>query len=61
FICGVHNANKTDWITCARTHHGKCGHVTGHVEIKRGRVCRDLPNQSAIKIPAAQHGFVFND
>ncbi|VUZ52810.1 unnamed protein product [Hymenolepis diminuta] len=38
--CGVHNANKTDWITCARAHHGKCEHVTGRVEIKRG-VCAE--------------------
>ncbi|KAM3182594.1 hypothetical protein ACTXT7_012006 [Hymenolepis weldensis] len=27
--------------------------VTGRVENKRGRECRDLLNQSAIKIPAA--------
>ncbi|VUZ39696.1 unnamed protein product, partial [Hymenolepis diminuta] len=39
-VCEVHNANKTDWITCTRTHHGKCGHVTGHVEIKRD-VCAE--------------------
>ncbi|VUZ45032.1 unnamed protein product, partial [Hymenolepis diminuta] len=39
----------------------KCGDVIGRVENKRGRVCRDLLNRSAIKIPAAQHGFVFND
>ncbi|VUZ53962.1 unnamed protein product [Hymenolepis diminuta] len=25
---------------CARAHHGKCGHVTGRVEIKRG-VCAE--------------------
>ncbi|VUZ41825.1 unnamed protein product, partial [Hymenolepis diminuta] len=30
---------------------GKCGDVTSRVENKRGRVCRDLLNQSAIKIP----------
>ncbi|VUZ55251.1 unnamed protein product, partial [Hymenolepis diminuta] len=59
--CGVHNANKADRITCARARHEKCEHVTGRVVIKHGRVCRDLSNQSAIKIPAAQHGFVFND
>ncbi|VUZ53762.1 unnamed protein product, partial [Hymenolepis diminuta] len=32
---------------------GKCGEVTGRVENKRGRVCRDLLNQLAIKIPSA--------
>ncbi|VUZ44981.1 unnamed protein product [Hymenolepis diminuta] len=40
---------------------GKCGDVTGCVENKCVRVCRDLLNQSAIKIPAPQHGIVFND
>ncbi|VUZ46992.1 unnamed protein product, partial [Hymenolepis diminuta] len=39
-FCGVHNANKADRITCARAHHGKCEHVTGRVEIKRG-VCAE--------------------
>ncbi|VUZ46835.1 unnamed protein product [Hymenolepis diminuta] len=40
---------------------GKCGCVTGHVKNKRRRVCRDLLKHSAIKIPSAQRGFVFND
>ncbi|VUZ42436.1 unnamed protein product, partial [Hymenolepis diminuta] len=40
---------------------GKCEDVAGCVKNKRGRVCRDLLSQSAIKIPAAQHGFLFND
>ncbi|VUZ57278.1 unnamed protein product [Hymenolepis diminuta] len=32
---------------------GKCRDVTGRVENKRGCVCRDLLNQSAIKFPPA--------
>ncbi|VUZ39428.1 unnamed protein product [Hymenolepis diminuta] len=52
-VCGVHNANKADGITCARTFR-EVRYVTREVENKRGRVCGDLFNQSAIKIPAAQ-------
>ncbi|KAM3180908.1 hypothetical protein ACTXT7_015392, partial [Hymenolepis weldensis] len=59
-ICGAHKANKADRITCARTG-WKVHYVIGRVENKRGRACRDLLSQSAIKIPAAQCGFVFND
>ncbi|VUZ47293.1 unnamed protein product, partial [Hymenolepis diminuta] len=32
---------------------GKCEDVTGRVENKPGCVCRDLLDQSPIKIPAA--------
>ncbi|VUZ54273.1 unnamed protein product, partial [Hymenolepis diminuta] len=58
--CGVHNANKADRTTCAGTF-WEVRYVTGRIENRCGRVCRDLLNQSAIKIPGAQHGFVFND
>ncbi|KAM3175414.1 hypothetical protein ACTXT7_008560 [Hymenolepis weldensis] len=51
-IRGVHKANKADRITCARTG-WKVRYVTGRIENKRGRACRDLLCQSVIKIPAA--------
>ncbi|KAM3171702.1 hypothetical protein ACTXT7_016090 [Hymenolepis weldensis] len=50
--CGVHKANKADRITCARTG-WKVRYVTGRIENKCGRACRDLLNHLAIKIPAA--------
>ncbi|KAM3185471.1 hypothetical protein ACTXT7_006278 [Hymenolepis weldensis] len=60
YDCGVHKANKTDQIMCARTD-WEMRYVTGRVENKCRRTCRDLLSQSVIKIPAAQRGFVFKD
>ncbi|KAM3172627.1 hypothetical protein ACTXT7_014157 [Hymenolepis weldensis] len=50
--CGVHKVNKADRIKCARTG-WKVRYVTGRIENKRGRACRYLLSQSALKIPAA--------
>ncbi|KAM3181415.1 hypothetical protein ACTXT7_014426, partial [Hymenolepis weldensis] len=56
----VHNTNKADRIACARTG-WEVQYVTGRVEDKCRRACKDLLSQSTINIPAAWHGFVFND
>ncbi|KAM3177678.1 hypothetical protein ACTXT7_004060 [Hymenolepis weldensis] len=60
YVYEAHNANKADRITCARTG-WKVRYVTGHVEDKCRRACRDLLSQSVINISAVYRGFVFND